>query len=391
MYNETIASPSGYFASHYPNNTSHISAKRQALLFLLHSHMSNVSAKNRVVLNQHIAILQSTKPMQIFLQWLNAKVWRYSREMCAIYDKIINILQDSNCNGLIQTSIYDHRSNVILYVLRETQWALLMESRLSRYENLIISSTKKLLSQITTDQKFVIDSIKSCFLCFLEIKDDVEKFVFQTIKKNNIRNEFSSSDFADIKKQPISVIYRHIRSFWYFKKRGRVDLNDSELDFSNDSFVNKHAGIAATTVADLVPESKYYFPEEQLHGKNGYRREGKDGLDTFFLERSVPYISGASGTLTFFFVSYLLQGIVKKSDMEILTLTHISSLINGGHHSALEILLVAQSMGLFSQLPNIASSSKDINFYAKFVSQFSSYIGSNYGLPSIDAMRTTYV
>lgn len=282
------------------------------------------------------------------------------------------------CHVRRPDGVYDVRGNGHVFTLRESEWSVKMFPALQSHHLSLIKRATKLL----TPEEFA-DDIMALFRYHDETKGDLEMRVSRAIRPENART-IKPKNFSELKKYNLRTLYNYLRDQECFLYRGRIEVSEETRLERAASATNLLAGITEAQIAHQHPSLNKAFVEPHYHAKNDYTRQGlhDDDTDEFFRKRNIPFITGASGTLAYVLALYLQANLFSKHELEIFVLFHAASLIYLGHHSLLELIIVAQSVFLFDGLPSIADSIEHPGFYQEFIRQFSSYI-RRYNMPGV--------
>ena len=328
----------------------------------------------RMLLKQvHQTKMESTL-VNIILVKTYSQYWQRDVGLKKLADKLRR-----DCEVRQLSNVYDVRGNSYQYTLRESQWAMATFPLLQTHHMKLLKHATRLISN-----EIFGDDIMELVRFHDETKGDLEIRVARIMSSEQIFTILPKT-FADLKGKNINTLFHYMRSKDCFEYRGRVELSVRTRLERISSAENLMAGIAQAEITQSQPTLRDAFPEPHYHAKNDYSRRGmaEHETDEFFRKRNIPFITGASGTLAYVLALYIKGDFFTKQQLEVFVLFHAASLIYLGHHSLLEIVIVAQSVFLFDALPNIAESIAHPGFYQEFIRQLSDYMTRVLQLPGV--------
>ncbi|WP_150667360.1 hypothetical protein [Pandoraea anhela] len=145
-----------------------------------------------------------------------------------------------------------------------------------------------------------------------------------------------------------------MRSPVFFTDRGRQLMPESQVRES--SVMSRHAGI--TEGIHRSPSTENFFTKDIMHAKGDIERLPQSRTSARFSQVGMPFIGGISGSGQFIAQHIEMQKPfqqrtpMEKAQAEQLMLMHAALMTAGGHHSVMETVLSARTVGFFADIPN---------------------------------------
>jgi hypothetical protein len=298
----------------------------------------------------------------------------------------------------VPTPVFDFRGNIVEHTVKETVICLSLlkgtDARLMGYEPIISATGVTLFSggmssfemakahtQLLVDDGLALH--KTASKPYLETTKDDPRHIglfygmFSDLQVNykDAFDNYMEHQFL-VPETKCKIPSGHIvscetrfkiaRQQWYFKldSKGRESIppeHAPELSRS-DSIINAHAGIA--TLENIPEEAIDFFTHPVFHGgKNLYERAQNARIVKLFESIGAPFIAGPSGSLLALILTMegmgastgeetftFPNGMVANDDREALICVWAAVLLANGHHSLLELILGAKSVGYLDSI-----------------------------------------
>jgi len=179
--------------------------------------------------------------------------------------------------------------------------------------------------------------------CPIFIEQIIEPQIYDSLKKitKNGKNNFRQFNTPLLVQMPIYQYFRTRDLFNGFQRGRNVHDIDIILPQQQCNF-----GIADDQ--HMEEWCKNYFTQPQTAAKDRFQCNENSPLVTYFRNNSLPFISGPSGTLTYIFCGlYLLKIEFTIEELIELVALQTASMISRGHHSVVEMMLIAGRMKLY--------------------------------------------